>query len=182
MKKEVKSVSPTQPPVKGDQEVAGAGGSPPTNIKSDPDSAVNGENTVNNTAVNNSNNNCDNSTPGTPVSGCPGDQLPGGGAGGHERDSSTPGSGGADADKKPVISDPPSNGLIKTETDFLDTFDTKDGGKHHHYYLCSSFSYILKYLSQSTTAATCSRATTESLVFNFWKHYTWELRGFFLFF
>lgn len=139
MKKEVKSVSPGAPPVKGGGDsndgLGGAGaGSPLPNIKSDPDNVtapvVNGEN---NSAVANAGNNvnatnssvCDNS-PGTPgtLGANPGDSQ---GGGQEPRDSSTPSSN--PEDKKPVISDTPSNGLIKTETDFLDSFDTKDGGK-----------------------------------------------------
>ena len=140
MKKEVKSSvspSPGQAQAKaslvkeepGAGAGAGAGASPPS-IKADPDAPlVNGENTIVN---NSSNNNCDNSTPGTPGSGGQGEPPDGG-----HRD--TPGS---IEDKKPVIgsggtsSGPPSNcntgnGLIKSETDpFLDTFDTKDGGKN----------------------------------------------------
>ena len=149
MKKEVKSsVSPSpgqaqakaslvkEEPGSGAGAGAGAGASPPS-IKADPDAPlVNGENTIVN---NSSNNNCDNSTPGTPASGAgvgggPG-ELTGGGPG-SERDATTPSSV---EDKKPVIggSGPPSNcatgnGLIKSETDFLDTFDSKDGGKCQH--------------------------------------------------
>ena len=134
MKKEVKSVSPGAPPVKGggdaNDNVGGAVGSPLASIKSDPDSGnvtapvVNGEN---NSAVANSGNNTNNcdspATPGSTLAASQGDSQ-----GGQEaRDSSTPSSN--PEDKKPVISDTPSNGLIKTETDFLDSFDTKDGGK-----------------------------------------------------
>ena len=126
MKKEKNSVSPSQ--IKPGlalgsvnsikEEVGSGGGASPPAIKSDPDAVVNGEN---------SNNNCDNSTPGTPGSGGQGDPP--------DDTQST------SEDKKPVIgtggssSGPPSNcntgnGLIKSETDpFLDTFDSKDGGK-----------------------------------------------------
>ena len=149
MKKEVKSSvspSPGQAQAKaslvkeepGAGAGAGAGASPPS-IKADPDAPlVNGENTIVN---NSSNNNCDNSTPGTPASGAGAgvgggpSELTGGGPG-SERDATTPSSV---EDKKPVIggSGPPSNcatgnGLIKSETDFLDTFDSKDGGKCQH--------------------------------------------------
>ena len=125
MKKEKNSVSPSQVkpglPMGNLKEEPGTG-SPPA-IKSDPDAVVNGEN---------SNNNCDNSTPGTPGSGGQGEPPDGG-----HRDPPA-----SIEDKKPVIgtggssSGPPSNcntgnGLIKSETDpFLDTFDTKDGGKN----------------------------------------------------
>ena len=129
--KEVKnSVSPGQGQVQTKaslgvvKEEPGSGGQSPPSIKSDPDAppAVNGENNVGGAGANN---NCDNSgaTPPTP------------GAEATERDAATPSSLGED--KKPVIpgSGPPSNcntgnGLIKTETDFLDTFDSKDGGEH----------------------------------------------------
>ena len=139
MKKEVKnSVSPSQtaPQAKALGSVTGVKDEPGTEadppIKSDPDAPpiVNGENNVTN-----SNNNCDNSTPGTPGSGgCQGDGL-GSGPGGQERDATTPSSL---EDKKPVLtgSGPPSNcntglgnGTIKSENDFLDTFDSKDGGE-----------------------------------------------------
>ena len=159
MKKEVKSsVSPSPGQAQAKASLvkeepgagAGAGASPPS-IKADPDAPlVNGENTIVN---NSSNNNCDNSTPGTPASGAgvgggPGD-LPGGGGGpGSERDATTPSSV---EDKKPVIggSGPPSNcatgnGLIKSETDFLDTFDSKDGGKCQHLF----FSFTIFHTSQ----------------------------------
>ena len=69
-------------------------------------------------------------------------ELTGGGPG-SERDATTPSSV---EDKKPVIggSGPPSNcatgnGLIKSETDFLDTFDSKDGGKCQHSFFFSNF-------------------------------------------
>lgn len=140
MKKEKGSASPASQAKSGlsisvvnnvnkPMEGEGGGGTSPPPIKSDPDAPqnplVNGEN------------NCDNSTPGTPTGG-------GGGQGEAEgRDRDTPSS--LD-EKKPVISGgggsgsgPPSNcttgnGVIKSETDsFLDTFDTKDGGKQLTY-------------------------------------------------
>ena len=127
--KEVKnSVSPSQGQVQAKASLGvvkdepGSGGQSPPSIKSDPDAppTVNGENNVGGGA----NNNCDNSG-GTPPT--PGTEAA-------ERDASTPSSLGED--KKPVIpgSGPPSNcntgnGLIKSETDFLDTFDSKDGGE-----------------------------------------------------
>ena len=140
MKKEKNSVSPSQAKpglplgsVTNMKEDTGSGGglSPPA-IKSDPDAVVNGEN---------SNNNCDNSPPPTPGSGGQGEPPDGG-----NRDANTPSS---IEDKKPVIgtggtsSGPPSNcntgnGLIKSETDpFLDTFDSKDGGKNSNSLFCS---------------------------------------------
>jgi len=133
MKKEVKnSVSPNHPTqtktvnnVNNVKEEPGELTSP-ANIKADPDAPhtlVNGENNVT------SNNNCDTTpAPGTPGSG---DLLD---TGGRERDSTTPSSA---EDKKPVLSStgsgPPSNcntgnGIIKSENDFLDSFDSKDGG------------------------------------------------------
>ena len=139
MKKEVKNnVSPPHPSqtktvnsVNNVKEEQLGGGNSPPSIKSDPDGPlVNGENNVN------SNNNCDTTpAPATPGSG---DLLEGvrGSGGPGERDSTTPNSV---EDKKPVLSGsgPPSNcntgnGLIKSENDFLDTFDSKDGGKFYH--------------------------------------------------
>ena len=101
----------------------GSVGQSPPSIKSDPDAPpiVNGENNVSGGGAAT---NCDNPG-GTPP-------TPGPEAG--DRDAATPSS--LAEDKKPVIpgSGPPSNcntgnGLIKSETDFLDTFDSKDGGE-----------------------------------------------------
>ena len=162
MKKEKNSVSPSQvKPGLPLKEEPGSG-SPPA-IKSDPDAGVNGEN---------SNNNCDNSTPGTPGSGGQGEPPDGG-----HRD--TPGS---IEDKKPVIgsggtsSGPPSNcntgnGLIKSETDpFLDTFDSKDGGK-----TIIVYSFLL-------CEKTSSKSTAENkyfLVFLLWKQFLGDLQDIF---
>ena len=150
MKKEKNSVSPASQAKSGlsisvvnnvnktslEGEGGGGGGTSPPPIKSDPDAPqnplVNGENNV-------SSNNCDNSTPGTPTGGGQGDPPEV-----RDRDRDTPSSL---EDKKPVLSGsggggsgPPSNcntgnGVIKSETDtFLDTFDTKDGGKSYKNY------------------------------------------------
>ena len=147
MKKEKNSVSPSQVkpglPLASvnsikEEVTSGGGGSPPA-IKSDPDAVVNGEN---------SNNNCDNSTPPTP------------GSGGQADPPDDPSTGAGAEDKKPVIgsgtsSGPPSNcntgnGLIKSETDpFLDTFDSKDGGKNSILYLSFLYHGICTYGNSS---------------------------------
>ena len=145
MKKEKSSVSPASQAKSGlsisavnnvnktlEGEGVGGGGPSPPPIKSDPDAPqnplVNGEN------------NCDNSTPGTPTGVGQGEGE------GRDRDRDTPSSL---EDKKTVGggSGPPSNcntgnGVIKSETDnFLDTFDTKDGGEFLEHIICSTIQH-----------------------------------------
>ena len=151
MKKEKNSVSPSQAKpglplgsVNSIKEEPGSGSGSPPAIKSDPDTLVNGENC-------NSNNNCDNSTPGTPGSGGQGEPPDGG-----SRDTNTPSS---IEDKKPVIGGPPSrppsncatgNGLIKSETDpFLDTFDSKDGGKNSLWIVMEGATFLVIFCHQT---------------------------------